>query len=136
MSATAILTLSFVLGAPAGKEKAEPAKVDGEWIVEKYVSGGRENEKRKGMHFTFADGKVHVKEEGAAGIDYTADAKKNPATIDLAAGKENIPGIYKVEGDTLTICFPKGGKGERPTKFESPEGTDIVVMTLKRETKK
>ena len=136
MSAIAILTLSLVLGAPVGKEKAETPKIEGEWIVEKYVQGGSENEKRKGMHFTFADGKAIVKEEGAD-IGYTVDAKKDPATIDLIAGaKENILGIYKIEGDTLTICFPKGGRAERPTKFESPEGSSIVVMTLKREKKK
>ena len=135
MFASAMLAISVVVGAPAGKEKAELPKIEGDWVVEKYIQGGKENEKRTGMHFSFVDGKVIVKEEGAD-IGYTVDPKKNPATIDLISGKGNIPGIYKIEGDVLTICFPKGGTTETPTKFESPDESPVVLMTLKREKKK
>jgi len=135
MFASTLLTVAVVVAAPVGKEKVEPAKIEGEWVVEKYIQGGKVNEKRTGMHFAFVDGKVMVKEEGAD-IGYTVDPKKSPATIDLITGKENILGIYKIEGDILTICFPKGGTTERPTKFESPDESPVVLMTLKLEKKK
>jgi len=135
MFSSTLLTVAITLAAPAGKEaKAEPGKIEGEWIVEKYVQGGKENEKRKGSHFTFKDGHVSVQEEGGKGIDYKVDPKANPATLDLTF-IASIPGIYNIDGDTLTICFPKGEKGERPKKFESPEGSGLVLMILKREKK-
>ncbi|MSR54002.1 MAG: TIGR03067 domain-containing protein [Gemmataceae bacterium] len=135
MFASTLLTLAITLAAPADKDgKAEPGKIEGNWIVEKYIQGGKENEKRKGSHFTFKDGEVSVQEEGGKGIAYKVDPKANPATLDLTAAG-GILGVYKIDGDTLTICFPKGEKGERPKKFESPEGSELVLMVLKREKK-
>jgi uncharacterized protein (TIGR03067 family) len=131
-----MLALSVAIAGPASKEKTEQGKIEGNWIVEKYVQGGKENEKRKGMHFKFADGKVMVQEEEASDIRYAADPKKTPATLDLISAAGTIPGIYKIEGETLTICFSKSDKEGRPTKFESPDESPIVVMTLKRESKK
>jgi uncharacterized protein (TIGR03067 family) len=66
---------------------------------------------------------------------FTIDAKKSPATLDFAAdgtvGKGlTIAGIYKVEGDTLTVCLAIGDT--RPEKFESPAGARLMLMTLKR----
>jgi uncharacterized protein (TIGR03067 family) len=136
MFASTILTLGLVIAAPAPKEgKVEPGKLEGEWVVEKYVQGGVPEAKRSGMHMSFANDKVTVQEEKGPAIGYKADPKASPAAIELLAGKETIPGIYKIEGDTLTICFPKGGKGVRPTKFESPENSEYVLMVLKRDKK-
>jgi uncharacterized protein (TIGR03067 family) len=128
--------IALVLAAPAPKEgKEAPAKLDGSWVVEKYLSGGKEEVRRAGSHLTFADGKVHVREEKGSEVPYTLDPKADPPRIDLREGKNAIRGIYRFERDRLTICFPKGGEGERPTKFESPAGTRIVLMVLKREKK-
>jgi uncharacterized protein (TIGR03067 family) len=87
------------------------------------------------MVFT-TDGRVAIK-EGPKPPEiggYTTDPKKAPAEIDLtpsAKGKEmTFVGIYKVEGDTFTLCLGIGGK--RPDKFESPAGADCILMTLKR----
>jgi uncharacterized protein (TIGR03067 family) len=132
-----LLALALAVAAPLPKEKpkAEPGKLEGEWVVESYVQGGQVEAKRAGMHMSFADGKVIVKEEGGD-IGYTTRPKANPPEIDLLAGTETIRGIYKVEGDTLLVCFPKSNKAERPTKFESPAGSNLVLMTLQRDKKK
>ena len=42
----------------------------------------------------------------------------------------NIVGIYKFEKDTLIICITMGG--DRPKKFESPEGSETMLITLQR----
>ena len=61
--------------------------------------------------------------------------KKDPAELDLSleAGGMSIhmPAVFKVEKDTLTICLVF--MGERPKKFESPEGSMTLLLTLKRD---
>ena len=136
-----LIGLAVVVAAPAPKEapKKEPTIV-GEWIGEKAVSGGKELPVPPGgiaMGFN-ADGTLTLHEGGKGNAktgSYKVDPKKNPAEIDLVppADKKDdtILGIYKLEGDTLTLCFQKGS-GERPMKFESPEGDRTVVITMKR----
>ena len=136
MFASALLASVLSLSAPAPKDGAfDPAKLEGDWIAEKYVLGGQEDARSKGKVFRLAEGKF-IRVGSREQLDYKLDTKSDPWRIDLATGKEEIAGIFKLDGDTLTICFPKGGKAERPTKFESPADTQIVLMILKREKKK
>jgi uncharacterized protein (TIGR03067 family) len=64
---------------------------------------------------------------------YTTDPKKAPVWLDMAEGPKGTPliGIYKVDGDTLTLCL--GGKvGDRPMAFEAPAGSTTSLMILMR----
>jgi uncharacterized protein (TIGR03067 family) len=140
VQASLLIGLALVVGAPAPKDaKADPSKVEGDWVAESYILGGKESEREKGRVFRFADGKITMvgrRED----VEYKLDPKADPPHIDLIPiGKEKadpILGIYKLDGDTLVICFPKGGKADRPAKFESPDGSQIVLLKLKREKKK
>jgi uncharacterized protein (TIGR03067 family) len=143
MCSSLLIGLALAVGAPA---KDSPAKdgpgIVGEWVGEKAVAGGKELPVPKGgIAFTFtADGKLTVREgerEKADTGTYKADPKKDPAELDIvppADKKEpTVQGIYKVDGDTLTLCFARGKAGAaRPTKFEAPEGSDVIMITLKR----
>jgi hypothetical protein len=40
-------------------------------------------------------------------------------------------GIYKLDGDTLTICLEARGN-ERPTEFATKEGSVANLIVLKR----
>ena len=121
------------------KDAPAAAQLEGDWVLEKYVDGGVEQERRKGARFLIADGKIAITTPSGGKeptVGYTVDAKANPPRIDLTSPDKKeagpIPGIYRLDGDTLKICFPKGRTKERPAKFESPADSRIVLMTLKR----
>jgi uncharacterized protein (TIGR03067 family) len=146
MYASLLIGLAVVVGAPKGKDlPKKEATIVGEWIGEKAHAGGKELPVPEGgITFTFAaDGGLTVKEGNRQKPDagsYKLDPKKDPPEIDLIPPTDKkeplLPGIYKLDGDTLTLCFSRGGPGgERPKNFESPEGSQVIVMTLKRAKK-
>jgi len=141
MYASALVGLAVLVAAPAPKEapKKDPGIV-GEWVAEKMVAGGMELPLQQGGAFTFLfapDGKLIVKEgtkEKPEEASYTVDPKKTPAEIDLVPPAQEkvgtMAGIFKIDGDVLTLCFTM--MGERPKSFESPVGAMTMLMTLKR----
>ena len=141
------LVLAVAAPAPKTEAKKEPATPVGSWVGVKAVAGGMELPVPDGgIEFTLtADGQLIVKEgmrDKSETGSYKLDAKKDPAEIDLVppAGKNEptILGIYKLDGDTLTLCFSKGPKGmsERPKVFESPAGAEVIVITMTRKKEK
>jgi uncharacterized protein (TIGR03067 family) len=143
MNGSLLVGLILTVGAPAKDAPKKETSIVGEWAGEKFVQGGKERPTPEGgVHLTFtADGKFLVREgkrEQAEQGTYKTDAKKDPAEIDILppaekAERGSLRAIYKLDGDTLTLCFTTGKEdAERPTKFESPEGSRIRLMTLKR----
>jgi len=140
MNATLLVTI-LAVGAPALKD---PPKKDvnivGEWVVESQTSGGAMTKSAIPQTYTFAaDGTWTVARGGKAmgkiNRTYTLDKTTNPASIDLktsaAAARPSMLGIVKVEHDVLTLCYSRGGE-DRPTKFESPEDSSIILIVLRR----
>jgi len=65
------------------------------------------------------------------------DAKPDPPTVDLVSNTAvnnglRLVGIFKVEGDTLTICGTRQKGADRPARFESPAGSQFAIYVLKR----
>jgi uncharacterized protein (TIGR03067 family) len=119
--------------AAGGDAKAELKKFEGAWVVESGKSNGRvlpEKEAQQ-MTATFAEGKATFsdggkKEKGSIKLD----PGKKPRHIDLTIGSDTFPGIYAFEGGKLKLCYDEGGK--RPTKFESPKGSKVSLLVLRR----
>lgn len=150
MYTSILVGLAVTLAAPAPKEPPKKeSSIVGEWVGEKLVIGGKEMPLAKGLkgvRFTFTeDGKFTVQNESETPETgtYKVDPKKDPAEIDLVQplGTKNGPtlGVYRIEGDTLTMCFAftlAGPKAPpRPAKLESPADSDIMLMTFKRAKK-
>jgi uncharacterized protein (TIGR03067 family) len=143
MQTSFVVGLALVLAAPGTKDapKKEPPTIVGEWVGESGIRGGKPDNPPPGTTITFTkDGKLLMKEGGAEKSHegtYTADPKKDPAEIDLVPPATEkgptIQAIYKIEGDTLTMCFSMGG--ERPKSFDSPAGSQIMLVTCKRAKK-
>jgi uncharacterized protein (TIGR03067 family) len=66
------------------------------------------------------------------------ESAKEPKELDLTRGEgdkqQTILGIYKLQGDTLTICT--SSRGERPKVFSSKPGSRCLLRVLKRDKPK
>ena len=139
---TTCLGLAIVVGAPgvkAGKEPETPSVV-GEWAVQARVTGGRphlDTQPFSSLELT-AGGSLNLRNgrELVVRIKYKVDPAKKPAEFEWipTEGGPPVPGIYRVEKDTLVLCVDEGGT--RPTKFESPAGSQVTLWTFKRVPKK
>jgi uncharacterized protein (TIGR03067 family) len=120
------------LKAMVGKWKVEKAEYDGKDITAFFTT------LKFGIH---AGGKYTVdfgkeKDEGT----FTVDPSKSPKEVDVKSeagpnkGK-TIKAIYKIDGDTMTVCYEHDTNEPRPTKFESKAKTTHLLITYKREKK-
>lgn len=143
MHATLLLA-AIGIAAPALKDlpRKDQSPV-GEWQVESVVSGGRPRPVgAEPFRYTFtADGKWYL-HRGPLEPDetveraYFTDPKADPPRIDLrydpAEQESRVgQGIFKVEGDTLTICLRRRGTG-RPKAFESTPDVPTTLYVFKR----
>jgi uncharacterized protein (TIGR03067 family) len=139
---TWVIASSLALGAPAAKDapKKELPTIVGHWASEKVTVGGKDQDvPPNSIKFEFADDGTVVVRMGTdkpQSPTYKVTPKAVPPEIDLtpAAGVKRPPslGIYKLDGDTLTICFDQEPGAARPKSFESREGSAVLVLTLKR----
>jgi uncharacterized protein (TIGR03067 family) len=70
---------------------------------------------------------------------YSINSTKNPPQIDMIGTEGDLKGkaalgIYKLDGDMLTICYVMPGK-ERPTAFASQPQSSAFLVVWKRSQK-
>jgi uncharacterized protein (TIGR03067 family) len=115
--------------------KKEAEKLKGTWTFAKMV--------RDGQDMTSQLGEVKVVFEAdkftSPGIEaaFKLDPSQNPKAIDLSykegpAAGQTIKAIYKLEGETLTICRPRTQADDRPKEFAAPAGSGRFLFQFKR----
>lgn len=82
----------------------------------------------KDGNFSFSDEDL---KKGTRKSIVKLDATKTPKEIDLMVEKDkSFLGIYKLEGDILTICI--GDQKNRPTAFDISKGGQALIQYKKK----
>ena len=131
----ACLASFFVAEGPGDR-----AKHQGTWAVTSMVREGKEADATVAASIVRVVEGDHIvwKRSGKsfAGTNFDVDATKIPATIDLIpdggpAQDKRVLGIYRLDGETLTICVADVGQ-PRPVAFEAGEASKRTLQTFKR----
>jgi uncharacterized protein (TIGR03067 family) len=139
MSVRVVLPFAVVLlmaaDDPAKDAKKEKDRLQGEWTMVSMETRGAKHSKDdvkkykltiKGDKWTVMNGL-----STGPGRTFKIDPSKDPKTLDLTikvGDKEKVSqGIYKLEGDTLTVCRPEDN-GERPKEFKTTVEAGILVV--------
>ena len=143
------LTAAPAAGPPKPGPRSDLEKMQGTWYRTRFVAGGEVQEEPPG------DGTIVIKgthlqwptpeDSWTMTLDPTRDPKWFAYRGNISSAKDPLPsntdiayrGIYRLEGDTLTICVFRGGKEKqfekyRPTKFESTPGSGVYLQVFKR----
>jgi uncharacterized protein (TIGR03067 family) len=143
---TAVVIL-FGAFATAGDKKADPLSKDAKKELERLQGEWALTEvQRAGKKFELSDFKPALEIKGTKWI-LTGQHKSafiaihpetDPKCFDLKSVEEARKGevhegIYKIAGDTLTICIHEGKDKQRPTRFEATaEQPNTILVVLKR----
>ena len=133
---------AICLGTAAAEDKAaaDLKALVGKWDIVKAELAGKDiTEHLKSMKFEITEGGKYTAdlgEEKDVGA-FTVDPAKKPKEMDIKGnGGPNkdklIKAIYKLDGDTLTVCYELGGGDKRPEKFETKPDTKLLVINYKR----
>jgi uncharacterized protein (TIGR03067 family) len=140
-----LVSLALALAAPDPKDPK--GSILGDWVAHKVLLGSEDRSPRAGedpITFGFtADGKMTVRQgfrgEGSPAGRYTLDPTKDPPAIDFVPNPDRkeptFHGIYKVEGDTLTLCWGRPPGAARPKKFESTAESPTTLYVCRRAKK-
>jgi uncharacterized protein (TIGR03067 family) len=135
---TVALTAGNLWAAPA-PEKKDPTKEDqekiqGTWKVDSgEIAGAKNPDELLKIQLVFSGEKIVSKvgdvekKKGTFQLDATPKIK----TIDVRTDDQLVHGIYKLDGDSLTICVDESGEA-RPAEFVSKEGSKVALVVLKR----
>jgi uncharacterized protein (TIGR03067 family) len=133
------LLLSFALAARSDDAK-DPDTIQGTWLPATAELGGKPfpDQVRKTIKLVVKGDRYTVtvgKEVDQGNVKLNPSAKPKEMDIIGTDGPnkgKTILAIYQRDGDTLRICYDLGGKN-RPTEFKTKAGTQLFLVTYKRE---
>ncbi len=134
------LVLFLALAVSVGAAPEDTKSLDGTWLpTSAEMAGAKLSDEvvksikliLKGDKYTVHAGKSV--DEGTV----KSDKSKKPYTMDIVGTEgpnkgKTILAICELDGDTLKICYDLGGK-DRPKEFMTKEGTQLFLVTYKRE---
>jgi uncharacterized protein (TIGR03067 family) len=140
----AVLALALGCGKKDNTASGGGASLEGTWILNGMEILGekapaeeinKEPESDRTLKVT-ADKMIFTKRGKEDPSTYTIDKSKTPAHIDLVGKKEGgkeekAHGIYKIEGDTLTLCIAESDNpDDRPKEFKTEKDAKRLSMVM------
>jgi uncharacterized protein (TIGR03067 family) len=137
-----LVGLALAVSAPALKDRPKNPDLVGEWIVESTtINGTTRAPGGEELVYEFTKDGLWIirrgdKEMASPNRGYTIDSKASPPHVDLMTNTARPDttrreGIFKVEGNTATLCVA-AAREPRPTTFESSIGNRDTIYVLKR----
>jgi uncharacterized protein (TIGR03067 family) len=143
LSRTLMLATLGMAGIAVGSQEVAAAKdleLQGKWTAVSAEQDGREAVDIVGHELLIEDGNFSIKEKGATIYEGTLrlDTSASPSAVDFKhtghpSSGTTWRGIYRIDGDTLTICDNAGDlERSRPTSFDTKPNTGLVRVVFKR----
>ncbi len=140
---SAFLSCLLVLAAEADPfneaARRELKALEGKWVVERLEADGKKHEPEAGERAELTiKGTMWTFEPTRENWEVAAlDSSCNPKLIDIKSTKTGRAasireGVYKLDGDTLTIAIYQGKDKKRPTSLKTPTEAGTVLFVLKR----
>jgi uncharacterized protein (TIGR03067 family) len=136
----ALLAVLLTAGLTTDARAQAASKLDGAWTAVSAERDGKPADELNGHRLTFAGNTFVVDRDGKVLYKGTfkADPARRPARIDFRNTEGEAKGatwlgVYRLEGDTLTIAdnAPDPMK-PRPTRLSTTAGSGHVMLTFKR----
>jgi uncharacterized protein (TIGR03067 family) len=138
-----LLCAATVVAGGDGKKALE--QWQGNWQIEELTVNGKlaPKDKIENTRVVIEGNKMMLKApngEVARAFEIKLDPGKEPHVITTKALQGDFKdkmqtGIYDLKGDTLRICISNRPEGEQPTEFSSKEGSNHVLLLLKKASK-
>jgi uncharacterized protein (TIGR03067 family) len=122
--------------------KKELEKLQGNWVAKEFERHGQRVDVREANFELEIKGDKWIFTGKEKALIVALDPTTDPKCIDLKSVEDGRNGqvdeaIYRIEGDTLTICLYQGNGKSRPTRFEtSPDQPDTILAVFERPKKK
>jgi uncharacterized protein (TIGR03067 family) len=135
----------FAVGLLAGEGGGgKTEKLEGTWLCTSSEMGGKKfpadvlEKIRMTLEIRGDKYKLSIMGRAQEEGTFKTDPKKDPKTIDLmvTSGQDKSKthlGIYRLDGDTLSVSLSRPGAEERPSAFRSEQGSYVKVYVLKRQ---
>ena len=149
LAALAAVWFSALLAADDGKPKPFPERaqkeldrLQGKWVAKSLERDGKTIDVKDHEFILEIKGDKWIFVGKERAVFVALDTTTDPKCVDLKSVEESRKGqvdegIYRVEGETLTICMHQGSGKSRPTKFEtSPDQPDTILAVFERPKKK
>ena len=120
---------------------AAQAALQGNWIATKAETGGAASPAVVGHRLSVSGARFDIKSKDGKAVyagTLRTDPHATPAAIDFAhtlgaLNGKTWQGIYKLAGDTLTVCDNAADLAQgRPTAFEAKRGSGRVLIVFVR----